>query len=116
MRIFITLYGINGPTYSDVNIDPSFLLFPEADLKIVSDGELISSQLGSLLSLFHFLLSLPELGQVESCNFFSFLNLLLVGLDLLLELIGKFSHALLVFVVFILLELQFLDTTLSLLE
>merc|ERR1719284_131496 len=59
---------------------------------------------------------LAILGQVESCNFFSFLNLLLVGLDLLLKLSSELGHTILILVIFILLELELLDTTLSLLE
>jgi hypothetical protein len=46
------------------------------------------SQLGTFLSLFKLLLSLPELGKVESGNLLSLLNLLLVSLDLLLKLVG----------------------------
>jgi len=44
--------------------------------------------LATLFSLLKFLLSLAILGQVKSSNFFSLLNLSLVGLNLLLELVG----------------------------
>merc|ERR1719233_2255533 len=43
------------------------------------------SKFSPVLCLFKFLLSLPELGQVESSNFFCFLNLLLVSFYLLLH-------------------------------
>merc|ERR1712033_45700 len=55
------------------------------------------SKLSSLFSFLKLLLSLPELCQVESCNLFSLLYLLLVGFDLSLELCSKFRHTVLVF-------------------
>merc|ERR1719474_1342800 len=82
----------------------------------MGNRESISSQFGTLLCLFKLLLGLAIFGQVKSCNFFSFLNLLLVGLDLLLKLASKFRHTILILVIFILLELELLDTALSLLE
>merc|ERR1712218_318081 len=72
-------------------------------------SDLSFSQLGSLFGFFKFLLSFSVLGQVEGSNFFCFLDLLLVGLDLSLQLLGQIRHAVLVLLVFILLELQFLD-------
>merc|ERR1719391_184850 len=45
--------------------------------------------LGPLFSLLKLLLSLAELGQVQGSNLLGLLNLLLVGLDLLLQLAGK---------------------------
>merc|ERR1719300_324368 len=56
-------------------------------------------KLGPFFGLFEVLLSLPELSKIESCNFFSLLNLLLVCLDLSLKLAGKISHAVLVLLV-----------------
>merc|ERR1719367_624304 len=47
--------------------------------------ECIFSHSGSILSLLKFLLSLAELCQVQGSNLLSFLNLLLVGLDLALS-------------------------------
>merc|ERR1712107_287999 len=47
-----------------------------------NNRKLSSSHLGPVLSFLKFLLSFPELSQVKSSNFFSFLNLLLVSLDL----------------------------------
>ena len=73
-------------------------------------------QLGALLSLLKLLLSLPELGQVEGGDLLGLLNLLLVGLDLLLELVGQVRHALLVLLVFLLLELELLNPALGTLE
>merc|ERR1719369_2416445 len=75
-----------------------------------------TSQFATLLSLLKFLLCFAVLGQVESSNFFSFLNLGFVSLDLLLELVSQVRHTILVLTIFILLELQLLDTTLSPLE
>merc|ERR1712203_890022 len=69
----------------------------------------------TVLSFLKFLLSLAELGKIESCNFFSFLNLLLVGFDLLLQFRCKFRHAVLVLLILIILELKLLDLTLCLL-
>merc|ERR1740129_1469066 len=80
------------------------------------NGKRVSSQFGTLFRLFKLLLGLAILGQVEGSDFFCFLNLLLVGLDLLLEFSGQFRHAVLVLVVFIQLELELLDAALSLLE
>jgi len=75
--------------------------------------ECIFSHSGSILSLLKFLLSLAELGQVQGSNLLSFLNLLLVGLDLALELGGQVGHAVLVLSVLVVLELELLDLTLS---
>merc|ERR1712038_691188 len=75
-----------------------------------------SCHLGPFFSFLKFLLSLTELGQVEGSKLFSLLNLLLVGLDLSLELVGQLRHTVLVLVVFISLELKFLDVAFSLLE
>merc|ERR550532_1195011 len=69
----------------------------------------------TVLSFLKFLLSLAELSKIESCNFFSFLNLLLVGFDLLLQFRCKLRHAVLVLLVLIILELKFLYLTLCLL-
>merc|ERR1719431_1570864 len=58
------------------------------------------SKLCSLFSFLKFLLSLPELCQVESCDLFSLFYLLLVSFDLSLELCSKFRHTVLVLPVF----------------
>merc|ERR1712058_90311 len=73
-------------------------------------------QLGALLSFFKLLLSLAELGKVQGSNLLSFLNLLLVGLDLLLELAGKVGHSVLVLLILSLGKLELLDLALSSLE
>merc|ERR1711926_14132 len=70
-------------------------------------------QLGAFLSFFKLLLSLAELGKVQGSNLLSFLNLLLVGLDLLLELAGKVGHSVLVLLVFILGKLELLGLAVS---
>merc|ERR1719431_2137991 len=54
------------------------------------------SKLCSLFSFLKLLLSLPELCQVESCDLFSLLYLLLVGFDPSLELCSEFRHTVLV--------------------
>merc|ERR1719391_691353 len=69
--------------------------------------------LGSLLSLLELLLSLAELGQVQGSNLLGLLNLLLVGLDLLLQLAGKLGHLFLALPVLILGESQLLTLALS---
>merc|ERR550532_1430076 len=69
----------------------------------------------TVLSFLKFLLSLTELSKIECCNFFRFLNLLLVGFDLLLQFGCKLRHAVLVLLILIILELKFLDLTLCLL-
>merc|ERR1719382_2220889 len=73
------------------------------------NGKRVSSQFGTLFSLLKLLLGLAILSQVEGSNFLCFLNLLLVGLDLLLEFSSQFRHAVLVLVVFIQLELESLE-------
>merc|ERR1711926_53940 len=73
-------------------------------------------QLGAFLSFFKLLLSLAELGKVQGSNLLSFLNLLLVGLDLLLELAGKVGHSVLVLLILSLGKLELLDLALSSLE
>merc|ERR1719373_248851 len=73
----------------------------------------ILSHSGSVFSFLELLLSFAELGQVEGSNLLSFLNLLLVGLDLGLELGGQVGHAVLVLSVLIILELELLDLALS---
>jgi hypothetical protein len=69
-----------------------------------------------LFSLLQLLLSLVELGQVESCNLLSLLNLLLVSLDLHLQLGSQLRHAVLVLPVFTLGESKLLGFTLGSLE
>merc|ERR1719203_793953 len=71
---------------------------------------------GALLGFLKFLLTLAVFSQVQGGDLFSFLNLLLVGLDLLLELVSQVAHAILVLAILLLLELQFFDTALSPLE
>merc|ERR1719319_122122 len=78
--------------------------------------KLAISHFGSLFSFLKVLLSLAEFSQVKGGNFFSLLNLLLVGLDLLLKLASQLSHTFLVLMIFISLELKLLDTAFSLLE
>merc|ERR1719373_1076928 len=73
----------------------------------------ILSHSGSVFSFLEFLLSFAELGQVEGSNLLGFLNLLLVGLDLGLELGGQVGHAVLVLSVLVILELELLDLALS---
>merc|ERR1719288_599047 len=74
-------------------------------------GNLDSSigKLGSLLGLLKLLLGLAELGKVEGGDLLSLLDLLLVGLDLCLQLVGKLRHPVLVLLVFILGKLELLD-------
>merc|ERR1719483_1319824 len=74
------------------------------------------SKLCSLLSLLQLLLGLAELGQVESCNFLSLLNLLLVSLDLHLQLARQLGHAILVLTVFSLSKSKFFGLAFSTLE
>merc|ERR1719391_1296839 len=69
--------------------------------------------LGPLFSLLKLLLSLAELGQVQGSNLLGLLNLLLVGLDLLLQLAGKLGHSVLVLPVFSLGEGKLLGLALS---
>merc|ERR1719208_351743 len=83
--------------------------------RLVRRVESILSHSGAILSLLQLLLSLAELGQVEGSNLLGFLNLLLVGLDLLLELGGQVRHAVLVLPILVILELELLDFTVGLL-
>merc|ERR1719445_1065392 len=70
-------------------------------------------ELGSLLSLLKLLLGLAELGQVEGGDLLSLLNLLLVGLDLHLQLVGQLGHAVLVLLVLTLSKGELLGLALS---
>ena len=47
-------------------------------------------------------MDLPELGEVERCDLLRLLDLLLVGLDLVLQLVHHLLHPLVVLVVLIL--------------
>merc|ERR1719422_162057 len=58
--------------------------------------------------------NLAVLGQVEGGNLLGFLNLLLIGLDLALELVNQSLHALVVLLVLVTSEGQLLDGPLSL--
>merc|ERR1711868_164413 len=60
--------------------------------------------------------NLAVLGQVEGGDLFGFLNLLLIGLDLALELVNQSLHALVVLLVLVSSEGQLLDGSLSLAE
>merc|ERR1719498_446946 len=91
------------------------ILFIQSQAGLISDLD-TGRQLGTLLSLFKLLLSLAELGKVQGGNLLSLLNLLLVGLDLLLELAGKVGHSVLVLLVLSLGKLELLDLALGSLE
>merc|ERR1719343_1612589 len=67
-----------------------------------------------LLSSSNIVGCLSVLCEVESSNFFSFLNLLLVRLDLALQLIDQSLHTLVVLSVLILLISELLDLALGL--
>merc|ERR1711920_825453 len=58
--------------------------------------------------------NLPVLGKVQGSNFYGFLNLLLVRLDLALELVNKSLHTFMVLLVLISSKGQLLDLALSL--
>merc|ERR1719396_245044 len=75
----------------------------------------MESTLCKSCTVLSFLKLLLSLGKIQSSNFFSFFNLLLVGLNLLLQFRCKLRHAVLVLLVLIILELKFLDLALCLL-
>ena len=77
-------------------------------------GNVVLADLASLLRLLEVLLGLAELGQVDGGDLLGLLDLLLVGLDLLLQLLHKISDSVLVLFVLLLLEEEFLDATLTL--
>merc|ERR1719400_917791 len=70
-------------------------------------------ELGTLLGLLELLLSLAELGQVESGDLLGLLDLLLVSLDLHLKLAGELGHAILVLLVLGLGEVKLLGFALG---
>merc|ERR1719510_1883384 len=72
-------------------------------------------QFAALLRLLQLLLSLAVLGQVEGGDLLGLLDLLLVGLDLLLQLAGQLGHPVLALLVLVLLERQLLHPPLGLL-
>ena len=67
-------------------------------------GESLLVQVGALGAAGQVGLHLPVLGKVQGGNLLGFLNLLLVGLDLLLQLLHKISYPILVLLVFLLLN------------
>merc|ERR1719154_1092546 len=73
-------------------------------------------KLGPLFSLLQLLLGLAEFSQIEGCNFFSLLNLLLVGLNLHLQFTSQVRHTVLVLSIFSLGESKLLSLALSPLE
>merc|ERR1711949_66339 len=74
------------------------------------------SKPGAVFGFLKLLLSLAELGQVEGGDLLGLLDLLLVGLDLLLQLAGQVGHAVLVLLVLVLRELQLLHLAVRALE
>merc|ERR1711902_68463 len=82
---------------------------------LISSMKSTFSQSSTVFSFLKLLLGFAELSKVQSSNLLSFLNLLLVCLDFLLKLGCKFRHAVLVLLVFIILELEFLNFAFSLL-
>merc|ERR1719511_321215 len=79
----------------------------------LSLGQSLLIKVSMFLSFRQLSMSLAELGQVESSNLLSFLNLLFVRLDLSLESINKASHTLLVLPIIISIG-HFLDAAFSL--
>merc|ERR550532_3124293 len=69
-------------------------------------------QVSALFSITQLSLNLTEFGQVESCNFFSLFNLLLISFDLGLQLINQTLHTLMVFPIFVRSISQFLNSAL----
>ena len=100
---------VAGPRVSGVSLEVG------AGPSIPDDAHVGLSQLGPLLALLQLLLRLTELGQVEGGNLLRLLDLLLVGLDLLLQLGCQLGHPVLVLLVLIQLELELLDAALALL-
>merc|ERR1719346_291145 len=80
---------------------------------VAHDRQLAFGDPGAVLGLLQLLLGLAELGQVEGGNLLGLLDLLLVGLDLALQLVGQVGHAVLVLAVLVVLEGQLLDLALG---
>merc|ERR1719384_125103 len=74
---------------------------------VLSKGLLIG--VGALGGIGHAALGLPVLRQIEGGDLLGFLDLLLVGLDLTLQLIDESLHSLVVLPVLVLLVAQLLD-------
>merc|ERR1719251_859692 len=70
-------------------------------------------QVSSFFSLLQVGLYFSKLCQVQGSNFFCLFNLLLICLDLILELVDQFLPSFVVFVIFLLLESQILDTSIN---
>merc|ERR1719205_170471 len=94
----------------------AWFVFPFSLLQIANNNEVGIGHLGALLGLLELLLGLAELGQVQGGDLLGLLDLLLVGLDLLLELIGQIGHAVLVLLVLVLGELELLHLAVGALE
>merc|ERR1712079_34390 len=82
----------------------------------LSHGSFLFSSISGGSSISQGSSNLAVLGQVESSNLLSLLNLLLVGLDLALELVNESLHALVVLLVLVASEGELLDGSLSLAE
>merc|ERR1719427_1054718 len=96
LEMFLNLYGFRD--WEDVNC-------------LQNHGKLCS-----FFSFLELLLSLSELGQVESSNFLSLFNLLFVCLDLQLQLSSQLRHTILVFPILSLSKSKFLPLALCTLE
>merc|ERR1719323_2616143 len=86
-----------------------------ASLGLVLGKDLLVD-VGSLLGLLEVGLDLAELGQVEGGNLLGLLDLLLVGLDLVLQLVNQLLHSVLVLLVLTLGEGELLGLALGSLE
>merc|ERR1712168_569326 len=67
-----------------------------------------------LYPLFKLALCFAIFGKVHGSNLFCFINLSLVGFDLLLQFVNKILHPFMVLLIFFRLEGEFLNTSLSL--
>merc|ERR550532_2794745 len=72
-------------------------------------GKCLLVQVSSLPGFSNIRLSLTELSQIKSCNFFSLFDLLFVGSDFCLQIVNQRLHSFTIFAVFVGSKCQFLD-------
>merc|ERR1719422_529314 len=113
---FTVLYLASSSSVVSSNFNRFYLGKGSRTSSSLPHGSLLFSSISSSGSVSQGSSNLAVLGQVEGGNLLGFLDLLLIGLDLALELVNQSLHALVVLLVLVSSEGEFLDGSLSLAE
>merc|ERR1711868_146561 len=113
---FTVLCLASGSSIVSSNFNGFYLGKGSGTSSSLPHGSLLFSSISGGGSISQGSSNLAVLGQVEGGDLFGFLNLLLVGLDLALELVNQALHALVVLLVLVSSEGEFLDGSLGLAE